>query len=192
MCARYTISDGLYEKLERYYGECPDDILHRTGDVRPTEQAPVMLARGGKLGYEVMNWGFHGLSGKGILINARAETVEEKKTFQHGIRFNRCVIPASGFYEWDAAKDKVLFSHKTDELLLLAGFFDRFDKNRRFIIITTEANESVRGVHDRMPLLVSCERLEEWLLTDQFRRMLTETMPPLVAHREYEQLSFEL
>ena len=192
MCARYTISDGLYEKLERYYGEYPDGILRKTGDIRPTEEAPVIMARDGKPGYEVMHWGFPGFNGKGILINARAETVEEKKTFQHGIRFNRCVIPASGFYEWDAAKDKVMFSRETDELLLFAGFFDRFDENRRFIIITTEANESVRGVHDRMPLLVSYERLEEWLLTDQFRKMLTETMPPLEAYREYDQLSFAL
>ena len=112
--------------------------------------------------------------------------------FSHGIRFSRCVIPASGFYEWDSSKNKVLFSNQMDDFLLLAGFFDKFDEERRFIIITTEANESVSGVHERMPLLVSFERLEDWLLTDRFRNMLTEEMAPLAAHREYEQLSFTM
>ena len=142
-----------------------------------------------KLDMEMNNFGYGpDGDGKGGLFGDDFED-EDDEDVESDLELD---LELSGFYEWDAAKDKVLFSHKTDELLLLAGFFDRFDKNRRFIIITTEANESVRGVHDRMPLLVSCERLEEWLLTDQFRRMLTETMPPLVAHREYEQLSFEL
>lgn len=61
------------------------------------------------------------------------------------------MIPAAGFYEWSRQKEKNTFYRKDGKPLYLAGFYDRFDKEDRFVILTTVANASMRPVHDRMP-----------------------------------------
>ena len=81
----------------------------------------------------------------------------------------------------------------TNEMaFFLAGCFDVFQKQKRFTIITTAANESMIQVHDRMPLIISPEDARDWLLTEKYKDMLCSDMPMLENKREYEQLTLNL
>jgi putative SOS response-associated peptidase YedK len=104
-------------------------------------------------------------------INARAETLTELPSFKNIVDQRRCIIPADGFYEWrKEGKHKVpMWVHlKTKDPFALAGLWDVWRKPdgkrlESFTIITTEPNELVRPVHNRMPVILSREDEEQWL-----------------------------
>lgn len=75
----------------------------------PRTARPVLVLREGKVVPAVMGWGFPGMQGGRNVINARAETAEERPMFRDGVAARRCVVPATGFYEWDADKRRYLF-----------------------------------------------------------------------------------
>ena len=100
--------------------------------------------------------------GKNLVINARAESVMDKPSFRNGILYHRILIPASGFYEWNRLKEKNTFSRYDAPVLYMAGFCDWFENERRFVIMTTAANESMIKVHDRMPLILEKGQLKDW------------------------------
>lgn len=189
MCARYYIDDDLYETIETY-PVSGEEFIRRTGDIRPSEKAPVLRAKEESVAAESMIWGYPGIDGKGLLINARAESVEEKQIFSEGIRKGRILIPVSGFYEWDREKNRVSFRLAGKKAFFLAGISAVFSGERRFTILTTEANASVKSVHDRMPLMIPKERITDWLLSAKYTELLKAAMPELLSFREYEQLSF--
>lgn len=137
-----------------------------------------------------MKWGFPGFTGKELLINARVESVLEKRTFQESVWHRRCVVPAKGFYEWNAKKEKYQFERLDQEpVLFMAGCFQRFQEEERFVIFTTQANVSVSPVHHRMPLVLEKKEIESWILDDQsVEFILHKTPPELMRKTEYEQL----
>ena len=79
------------------------------------------------------------------------------------------LIPASGFYEWSRLKEKNTFFRYDAALLYMAGFCVWFEDERRFVILTTAANESMRKVHDRMPLILEKEQLADWLMIGKWK-----------------------
>lgn len=104
---------------------------------------------------------FPGFIGKELLINARSESVLEKRIFQESVRHRRCVIPAKGFYEWNVKKEKYQFERLDQEaVLFMAGCFQRFQEQEWFVILTTQANASVSPVHHRMPLVLEKNEIE--------------------------------
>ena len=138
-----------------------------------------------------MKWGFSLPGSRQLLINARSETVFDKKSFADSIRRRRCVIPARHFYEWDRHKNRYTFTLEDQPCLFLAGIYDQFDGQRRFVILTVPANASMRPVHDRMPLILSSDQLSPWIREDAATRdILHSRMPELIRTAEYEQLSF--
>ena len=126
--------------------------------ISQSQVAPVLVSRGEKIVGEFQQWGLPGFRGRQQIINARAETVTEKPMFRRSIAFQRCVIPATGFYEWDAAKHKYFFQ-MPGQPLYLAGIYDTINGVNCFIILTTAPNDSVAPIHDRMPLLLSHEQV---------------------------------
>ena len=104
------------------------------------------------------------------MINARAETVAEKASFKKAIGSRRCIVPASGFYEWkreQGRKIPYLFQPKTDTIFSFAGLYETWEKNDLIIysytIITTAANDLVQPVHDRMPVILPKDDEDAWL-----------------------------
>lgn len=104
------------------------------------------------------------------MINARLETVFEKPAYAKYIRRNRCIIPALGFFEWDADKNPFLIRLKNGQLMGFAGIWSRWhdplESDRvieTYSIITTDANPVVGSVHDRMPAIVPQSHYTEWL-----------------------------
>jgi putative SOS response-associated peptidase YedK len=115
----------------------------------------------------LFTWGFPSYHGKRVIINARAETVHEKPMFRASMEKRRCVIPSTGFYEWDCMKKKFQYNMPDSPLLYMAGIFSQFDGDNRFVILTMDSNSSVKDVHERMPVVLTEKQVEEWLYDDK-------------------------
>lgn len=191
MCGRYYIDDEAVREIEKLVRYVDKKLgQQKIGDIHPSENALVLT--GGKADFpiELMHWGFPKYQRQGLLINARAETVLEKKTFRDSVRGRRCVIPAKYFYEWDAAKNKVTFGRDGKAAIYMAGFYNQFDDGNHFIILTTAANSSVARFHDRMPLILEEKELKDWVYDDRFLDFALRKIPPhLQTHQEYVQQS---
>jgi putative SOS response-associated peptidase YedK len=104
------------------------------------------------------------------LINARAETAAEKPTFRSAFRHRRCLIPTDGFYEWQKTggrKQPFYIKMRDGQPFAFAGLWERWEGGGEPVetctILTTEANEVVRPVHDRMPVILAPEVYGRWL-----------------------------
>ena len=209
MCGRFYVDEGTAKEIERVIRGVDLRIQKmRTGDIYPSQPAGILtchsrqknpLSAGSAaenstaLELNEMHWGFLQYQKKGLLINARAETALERRTFRESVLHRRCVIPARHFYEWDSDKNKVIFFREDRPVLFMAGFYNRFQDGARFIILTTEANASVGPVHNRMPLVLDEGELEDWVYDDKFTEYaLHKTPPKLWREQEYEQQSLFL
>lgn len=125
------------------------------------------------------------------LINARSETVTEKPSFREAFKKRRCIIPADGFYEWQrtgSQKRPFYFKLKDDRLFGFAGLWAKWltpdgETLETCSILTTEANEVLRPVHERMPVILPPDSYELWLDEDvskqNLRRELLRPYPAL-------------
>ncbi|WP_224994682.1 SOS response-associated peptidase [Cesiribacter sp. SM1] len=194
MCGRYSVipnaTNGnskaakLIEKhlKETHYNAAPSQALPVI-----TEQQPDKL--------QFFSWGlqpFWAKDAKSVKrsINARAETLTEKSTFRSLLKSKRCLVPAAGFFEWQASgQGKVPYRImlKSEELFTFAGLWDEWaDKStgevlHTFAIITTEANDLVKPIHDRMPVMLSPEAEELWLDENEPQEHLLSLLMPYTA-----------
>ena len=191
MCGRYYVGENLIEKVQEAIGNTIAASTHvYCGDVTPGMKASVIANRNNKPVIEEMTWGFEKFDGKGLIINARAETAEEKRLFRECVQNRRILIPASGFYEWDRDKNKVTFTLNSSPVIFLAGCYQRTEDapDGRYVILTTAANASMEPVHDRMPLMIEERDINTWLSDESaVHDLLRREMPVLEAEREYEQ-----
>ena len=194
MCGRYYVDDDTAREIEKVVREVDEKLRReRRGDIYPSQSATVITGRKPHLFAEEMSWGFPQYQTKGLLINARAETALERKSFRDSVMHRRCIIPAKQFYEWDPDKNKVTFLRENQPVLFMAGFYNRFQDDNHFIILTTQANESVSPVHHRMPLILDRSELEDWVYEDTFLEYALHKKPPQMARRQdYEQQSLFL
>lgn len=189
MCCRYYFDEPARKDLEEISGKRITDWIQ--GDVHPSDEAWILLGREAGFSADQMRWGFPDAERKQLLINARAETALEKPTFRESLLRRRCIIPAGAFYEWDAGKNKSTFSLEDKTTLYMAGFYNLVESQKRFIILTREANASMEQVHDRMPLILPKARIEDWIHEDgMVKEILAMESPHLSRYQEYEQLSF--
>ena len=113
-----------------------------------------------------------------------------KPMFRRSMAAQRCVIPATSFYEWDAARHKYQFA-LPGEPLYLAGLYDNVDGANRFVILTTTPNASMHGIHDRMPLILRRDQIRPWLTDAESALHLLAAPPPLLErHSTDGQMSF--
>lgn len=191
MCGRYYVDEETANEIEHIVRSVDSETMRNlSGDIHPSDSAVVLTGRTPSLTSELMNWGFPGYQKKGLLINARAETALEKRMFRESILYRRCVIPARHFYEWDREKNKVTFFREKSPVIFMAGFYNCFQGQDRFIILTTAANASVERVHDRMPLILEKQELEEWVYDEKFLDYaLRKDSPILQQYQPYVQQS---
>jgi len=204
MCGRYLLEDEVYaDMLELILATAnatgaqlpgPDSTLPpgsalAKGEVFPTNIAPV-FSRDGAAG---VKWGFPHWKNAGVVINARAETALEKNMFSKPLLKSRCVIPSSGFYEWDRSggkkkKDKYLLRRPGESALYMAGMINTFhdadgSDYSAFVILTTAANGSVAPIHDRMPVILAPDERKQWIEDDSFMEYaLNRAGPELVLY----------
>ena len=114
----------------------------------------------------------------------------EKPAFRNGLMKGRIVIPAAGFYEWNARKEKNTFLRKDGRATFMAGFCLGTAEDERFTILTTAANDSMKPVHDRMPLILEEDEIGPWLYDPEHAANLLKKVPVLLERRtDYEQMS---
>ena len=190
MCGRYHMDEEMTEEIRRMVKILESRLNTGSRDIYPTMEAPVILKNGEEgLKADSMAWGFPGRDKKQLLINARAESALERKTFRDSIQHRRCIIPAKGFYEWDKSKEKFSYERKDAPVLFMAGCYNRYQGGERFVILTTGANPSVAPVHHRMPLILDPEELENWVLDDKATEYILHKTPVLLrSSTEYVQM----
>lgn len=156
MCGRYILfSEPELREIREIIEEMQrkNNGTVKTGEIFPTDKVPILIPIQGTIQPEIFGWGFPSFRGKGVIINARAETVHEKPMFRNCLATCRCVIPSTGFFEWShgGKRVKYRFNLPKTNALYMAGLYNEFQGERRFVILTTAANSSMAEVHDRMP-----------------------------------------
>lgn len=167
MCGRYLL-DAEYETLIERYGILDDfkAIYEKKLEIFPGESIFTVTNNGRRNEIHQFVWGLKIMS-KRKLINSRVETVLNSKLYD---RFKPCIIPASGYYEWEPVSKNKLKITANAKILNLLGLFD--PSNKTVSIITTEAAPEIKGVHNRMPLVIEETEQDQWLKTVQFKKFL--------------------
>lgn len=179
MCGRFT-NKAKPEQIKKEFkvGRINPTIFEPRYNIAPTQLIPAVLESDGERIIERLRWGLipswakdESIGNK--LINARAETLAEKPSFRNAFRSHRCIIPASGFYEWakkgTGAKQPYYFYLKDKDVFGFAGLYEEWTNKETgelletCTIITTEANEVLEPVHDRMPVILKAENYDQWL-----------------------------
>jgi putative SOS response-associated peptidase YedK len=178
MCGRFTQRYTWRELVELYRLTQPARNPQPHHNICPTEtiDAVIPISTGREL--LPVRWGLIPYWGKKTRkelparFNARAESVADKPMFRDAFKRRRCIVPASGYYEWRAeqrGKQPYYITAKDDAVPSLAGLWEDWkdvetgEPVRSCTIIITSANEAVRGIHDRMPVLLPPQTIDAWL-----------------------------
>jgi len=196
MCGRYTLtSKGDELALLFDLRELP--LLPPRYNTAPTQEAAVVrvLEPGGERRLDPLKWGLVPYWAKEAsignrLINARAESVAEKPAYRFSFKKKRCLVAADGFYEWKKegkAKQPYLIHRKDGKPFAFAGLWSTWKNPEQggalvetFTILTTDANDLLRPLHDRMPVIVDTENFDLWL--DPKQEDAAVLQPLLVPH----------
>lgn len=193
MCTRYSYGPWQADELGAALG-LPVAGCDATADtlVLPTDAAPLLMEQAGEITLCEARFGFAGP--KGLVLNARAETLRQKPMFAPLWAAGRAVAPAARYYEWtDAApKVKVAFSAGEDGVLWLAALARREADGLRYVVVTTQPNDTVKDVHDRMPLILTAGQARQGVgQAEEAEALLHVEPPPMVQRREsVEQMNF--
>jgi putative SOS response-associated peptidase YedK len=196
MCGRYS-SDGIDVStlVERFDVQNTLEAFAPNHNIKPTQEAPVVIEHDSARELYLMRWGLVPFWAKDPKIgykmfNARAETVGEKPAFKSSFRRKRCLVPATGFYEWkQEGRGKVpyLFTVGDSEVFGFAGLYDTWrtpngETLYTYTVITTTPNQLVAQAHDRMPVILPRDREQLWIdpgLEDPY--MLQSLLEPYPA-----------
>ncbi|MBU5331866.1 SOS response-associated peptidase [Anaerocolumna aminovalerica] len=195
MCGRYYIDDETSKEIEKILQNIDkknSGKSYKTGEIFPTETVPILVAQKEDMVPDLLTWGFPNSKSKGVIINARSETAFDKNMFQESLISRRCIIPANGFYEWNKNKEKIYFTQPDSDIIYMAGVYNVFNEESRFVILTTNANDSILDVHDRMPLILQREELHSWLFDNNRTQDFLKQVPTILERKsEYQQITLE-
>ena len=200
MCGRFTLTRKDFRQLAAEVDAIFDDAaatLYRPRyNIAPTDQHWIVRTKREERQLLPATWGLinswaKDAKGAARQINARSESALKRPVFRDAFESRRCVVPADGFFEWLGAKEarRPMWFHAPDGgLILFAGLYESWQDpqteawRRTFTILTTEANEAVAPVHDRMPVILPPERIDDWLhVPAQDAADYAATLRPLLA-----------
>ncbi|MCJ7857034.1 SOS response-associated peptidase [Lachnospiraceae bacterium NSJ-143] len=191
MCGRFFVGPEIIDFV-KYSAICFDTEfteIFDSEDIYPSQMACVLYKKEESITAIPLKWGFKISCSPALLINIRAETALLKRTFVNAVHSRRCVIPASGFYEWSSNGEKSKFFRKDSKPLYMAGIYETDGYEDRFAVITTSANDSVESVHVRMPLIIENSQLNQWLNNgNAFEKVLNQKPIELDRKTDYEQI----
>ncbi len=191
MCGRYTLitNTNFYKRFSILVEDSSIDITSNY-NVSPGRIMPVIISNSPNR-VVMMKWGLIPYWAKDPkvgykMINARADSVSSKPSFKTSFKSRRCLVPASGFYEWQKNGNKktpYYFKAKDEELIAFAGLYDIWKDAQgkeilTYTIITTNANEYVKNIHDRMPVILSRNEEKTWLDTNINENILLKLLDP--------------
>lgn len=187
MCGRFTVRTAPRVKLPGVR----NDLLpfEPRYNIAPTQDVFVVADLGSGVELTTLSWGLiPARSDDGRrFINARGETIETKPSFSESFKRRRCLILADGFYEWKRsgkAKQAYYIQMSDKSPFAFAGIWDSWYAKGRITacaIVTTAANETLKPIHDRMPVILTAESYESWLDPDADSRFLRELLAPFPA-----------
>ncbi len=181
MCGRYSLHCAV-ERLMEQFGVVADPALRPRFNIAPSQLVPAVRAGAAGRELAMLRWGLIPFWAKDAkigykMINARAETVASKPAYRSAYRRRRCLIAADGFYEWkpdDAGgKQPYHIRLRDGDVFAFAGLWERWEGGKNgppiesCTIIVTAANDQLRPIHDRMPVIVRPGDYEIWLDTSQ-------------------------
>jgi putative SOS response-associated peptidase YedK len=207
MCGRYTITQDLAELEKLVQFICKISEFKARYNIAPRSIVPVLVSENNQTVLKSMRWGLippwamDETIGDN-LTNARADTITEKTSYRKPFESQRCLIPADGFYEWQATptgKQPFRFTMQDGRFFCMAGLWEKWIRPARtgelplddqvsgfsvsasqcvetFTVITTEPNAMVAKVHDRMPVILSPEHYRWWLESDRFEPQFLKTL----------------
>ena len=183
MCGRYAQTADMRELMEQFEvsGTAPQKSLPLNWNIAPTN--PIYIIRGTSPDLATVSWGLiapwlknvqEAKNSQSRAINARSESIFEKPTFRDAFRTTRCLIPATGYYEWATAlgkyppKQPFYICAKDNKQLSIAGIWSSWiAPNGEVIetasIITQEAQGELEAIHSRMPVFMPTDRWKYWL-----------------------------
>jgi len=189
MCGRFALYSSFaaikdYADILFETGEIPENYNVAPGQVIPT----IIENKKGEKLLEPCKWGLIPFWAKDPkigyrMINTRAETIAEKPSFKYAFQRRRCLIPVNGFYEWrQGDKQPFYIQLKDRELFTFAGIWEDWSSDdgsqiRTCSIITTDPNELMQQIHNRMPVILSRENETEWLRNNDKNKLLEMLKP---------------
>lgn len=163
MCGRYFFNlDGNDKQLQELRSKIEQLQLDgfKMDEVFPSEKALVLVSNHDSNQPCIKTWGMKGFKNN-LLINARLEGIEEKRTFSPYLH-QRCLIPCNGFYEWikeGSSKTKIYVTKKKKPLIYLAGIYNEHDE---FVIMTGASLHKMKDIHERTPLIISEDNVQAY------------------------------
>jgi len=176
MCSRYFLdADG--NVIAYTFRVPPNPSIRKRFNIAPTQEAPVVrVAASGEREIAMLRWGLVPAWAKELkvgtrMINARAEGVDSKPAFRDAVKRRRCIVPATGFFEWQGEagrKQPFAITAQDQPLFAFAGLWERWKPDagepvETFTIVTTDANPAVAKIHDRMPVILPMDAIDTWL-----------------------------
>ena len=173
MCGRY-VNKNSFEDIEKLFQadliQSPSISIQPNYNICPTQFSQVVVSADEKYQMKNMHWGLIPSWSKDSkfatnLINARIETVQEKPSFKGLTNASRCIVIASGYYEWvqtDSGKQPY-YIHGEHDVLPIAGLWTRWKDIKSFTIITKSANSNISNIHHRMPLIIEQNHIKSFL-----------------------------
>jgi putative SOS response-associated peptidase YedK len=185
MCGRYVLS-ATGEQIAEHFALATVTPVARRYNIAPTQQAPVVrIARGGERELVLLRWGLVPFWAKDPAIgqrqiNARAESLASRPAYRDAFRRRRCLVPATGFYEWKPGprrKQPYLCRLPSGAVFAFAGLWESWrspegEVMQTFAIVTADASDALRALHDRMPVIVPESDYALWLSDEAPERLL--------------------
>jgi putative SOS response-associated peptidase YedK len=178
MCGRFTITRRDGNLLAAELGVASDSFVDYKPryNVAPTQMHYVVRIKFENREVIPARWGLvnswaDNAANASKNINARSETVEDRRSFREAFFERRCVVPADGFFEWTGpktARQPTWFHREDNSLLLFAGLYEAWQPSPHswettFTILTTDANPVLRNYHDRMPVILADRDADDWM-----------------------------
>jgi len=188
MCGRFALTETP-KQLADYFHLANELEFAPAWNIAPSTRICAITANEeGSRDLNMMRWGLIPPWAKdpaigNKLYNARGETVAEKPSFRSAFKARRCIIPASGFYEWSAKngiKQPWYISLKSGEPMAFAGLWETWKPQETCCIITTSANTLMEPIHDRMPVILPEDQWATWLSPSE--RHADKLLPMICPH----------
>jgi putative SOS response-associated peptidase YedK len=190
MCGRYTVQIDMVTLHERFKVVL-NEMYEQSANCAPTETLPVITNKHPET-LSLYRWGLVPHWAKDIkigfkMINARADTITQKKSFSAPLEKRRCLVVADSFYEWKRIDNKTKQPYrimlKNARPFAFAGIWDynRHLNVNSYSIITTDANEIVNDIHDRMPVILKPEDETKWLSEESDQQEVLDLLQPYPA-----------
>ncbi|MCR4903154.1 MAG: SOS response-associated peptidase [Butyrivibrio sp.] len=206
MCTRYALEKDLPELKEILETVVKSSLTNKfidtharplitDGEVHPTDIVPVIAPNSkGLRSVFPMQWGFLAKDNKRTLFNARVESANEKPTFKDAWLSHRCIIPASYYFEWEHFKsndgkvktgDKFAIQPTGCTVTWLCGLYRIEEGYPVFVILTKEPTAELGKIHDRMPLMLPEDKIDEWINpSSDPEKLLSYAMSDMIIEKQ--------